>query len=169
MNIFNWIKGLFAKKTGETVKTAVSSNLEIEKQIDMIVLISLTKPTNCQNMLNFNSNIKYWQAVIKAICSAESDFNPNESYYEDTMGYYSLGLMQLSYEDYEAYDFILDPNKNRLCEVELNIKLGMIILDKLIARHGAFEINNGNYWSTLEPKNKRHQDYLDAFNKYYVG
>lgn len=189
MSLINWLKGKLSNNIGPVKKTEPSVHVptDIENQIDAVISANLPR---FSNLMNFNNNVSYWKAVIKAICSAESDFNVLETYYESdladskgndpltNMRYLSEGLMQLSYSDALVYhcDFDIAGDRNKtehdptktIFNVEKNIVCGLTILDKLVGRHGDFIFNSGNYWSTLEPKNKRHQDFINAFNKYFT-
>lgn len=119
--------------------------------------------------LKYINTLRYWQDVVVAICFAESNYNRFEYYFEETMGYPSLGLMQLSYEDCKAYGFALDKSKNEIFDVEKNIHLGMIILSRLVSKNKTIVFNDGNYWAVLQPKNKRHQVFLKKFYELRKG
>lgn len=181
--MFQWLKDIFAKK--ESSKIPETS---IEEMIDNIVHNNLLR---FKNLVNFNSNSFYWASVVKAICMAESGMNPYETYYEKyladvngndpvtEMRYLSEGLMQLSYSDTIIYhcefDVEIDRHKDEhdktksIFDIEKNIICGLQILDKMIENHDEFVFNSGNYWSTLMPRNKRHKEFLTAFNKYYLN
>lgn len=134
----------------------------IEGKINLVVFREIGKFPNMCNL----KTLKYWQDAIKAICFAETEFNPCEKYFEKTMGYYSCGLMQLSVEDNSVYDFETKLNNENILEIETNVKCGMHILDKLVKRNRTIIFNDGNYWAVLQPKNKRHQVFLKKFNEY---
>lgn len=151
-------------KKDEPVKVKVDVSM-IEYQIDGIVFDFINQGKG-NALLNFNTSMKYWQSVIKAICFAESNFNRFERFFEDSMGYYSEGLMQLSYQDCPRYNYYLDKSKDEIFDVEKNITLGLIILNTLVKRKGAYIFNDGNYWAVLQPKNKRHKVFLAQFNEY---
>lgn len=119
--------------------------------------------------LKQKGTLRYWQDVVLAICFAESSFNRFERFFEDSMGYYSEGLMQLSYEDCKFYHFPLDKTKNEIFDVEKNIHLGMIILNLLVRKNGDYIFDKGNYWAVLQPKNKRHKVFLKKFWEYRKG
>jgi hypothetical protein len=180
-----WIKkiiGGFNNKSISPPARPLASKIELE--IDFIVETNLK---NFSHLEWISSSPKYWQAAIKAICYAESSFNPFETYWEKTLGdhgidpvngskYLSEGLMQLSYSDKEHYscdfDWKADKNKSEydqtktIFNIEKNIMCGMKILDELIRKHGNFIFNDGNYWAVLMPRNKRHQIFKDKFNQY---
>ena len=186
MSFFSWLKSKFNNNTPSVKKTEPIIPSDIEKQIDSIIDNDFS---NHLNLVKANPDINYWKAIIKAVCYAESNFNVDETYYESSladsngndsatgMRYLSEGLMQLSYSDAIHYhcDFDITADRNKaekdpsktIFNVEKNIKCGLIIMDKLVANHGTVIFNSGNYWSTLEPRNKRHQDFLDKFNQYY--
>lgn len=160
--MWNYLKNLFKKKNVLPAAAPIDSSA-IEKQIDEIVWKNISKH---KNICSFK-NLKYWQSLIKAVCFAESNFNPRETYFEKTMGYYSCGLMQLSVQDSQFYPFVL--TDENIFDVEKNITSGLIILNRLMQKYGNPIFDNGNYWSTLQPKNKRHQIFLNKFNEYMGG
>lgn len=166
-----WWKKLIGGSTSGSPSPAPAkmNRIEIESRIDKKVenFLGLTFFVDNTFLLGFNPDVRYWQSVVKAICFAESNFNPRERFFERSMGYYSEGLMQLSYEDCKAYGYHLNKSKEDIFDVEKNIHLGMIILNRLVRRHRKFIFNDGNYWAVLQPKNKRHQVYRDKFNEYY--
>lgn len=168
-----WLKKIFrGSQSEESLPPAVPkiSTDEIESRIENEVYKCLTREDwHLKFLENFNADLFYWQSVIKAICFAESNFNPRERFFEDSMGYYSEGLMQLSYEDCKAYGFPLDKSKDEIFDIEKNIQLGMIIMNRLIRNNGRFIFNDGNYWAVLKPRNKRHQVFLKKFKEYYPG
>lgn len=177
----NWIKKKLRGSSSQGNSSPAPENpdkMEVIKRIDEVTLselrtasVSIGGPIipRYENLLKNRNDFKYWQAVVKAICFAESNFNPRERFFEDSMGYYSEGLMQLSYEDCRAYGFPLNKIKNEIFDIEKNIQLGMIILDRLVKNHGKFIFNSGNYWAVLQPKNKRHSVFLKKFHEYYQG
>lgn len=173
--------------SGTRLTTTIKLNTTvIEKQIDTAVANKLPQ---CGYLLNFNNNIVYWQSVIKAISVAESNLNITETYWEKTLGnppgydpiskmkYLSEGLTQVSYSDaLNRYlcDFAVeldrtktekDPTKT-IFDVTKNINCAMTILNIMVRDRGDFIFNNGNYWSTLKPENRRHKEYVKAFNRY---
>lgn len=166
MKIFNQLINYFRSKFIKKDSIKIDVNYKyIEDKCDETIKYQLeSAPNFFNNLYKFRNNIKYWQVIIKSIIFAESEFNQFERYYENDLGYYSEGLMQLSIEDNRYYDIGL--TKNNILLIEPNIKAGMIILDTLIKNHGGFIFNDGNYWSTLQPKNKRHQIFLDRVKFY---
>lgn len=110
-----------------------------------------------------------WAALFSGVANYESAYNPLTRFQESTMGtdpitrkpVYSEGLLQLSYQDIQAYPFcefdwnkdkslsatsaqktILDPLKNLYC--------GVGIMAKQITRKGHITLTSGAYWSTLQ-------------------
>jgi hypothetical protein len=166
----DWFKKKFrgSSSSGTSSPAPARDTQDVEKQIDIVVREFFISDRGIK-LLWLNSSINFWQSVVKAICFAESSFNPRERFFETSMGYFSEGLMQLSYEDCKAYHFPLDKSKNEIFSIEKNVTLGLIILDKLVQNHGKFIFNSGNYWAVLQPKNKRHQVFLDKFNQYQKG
>lgn len=162
--MLNFFKKIWYKiKKPDISRPPILTKSEIEIKIHDYVVRNISK---FQNLVEFNCRDSYWASVVLAICSAESGFNRFDRYYESTMGYYSEGLMQLSYEDCPVYNFPLDKSKNEIFEIEKNIELGLIILDRLVKSHGHYIFNSGNYWAVLQPKNKRHIEFIKAFEKY---
>jgi membrane-bound lytic murein transglycosylase MltF len=159
--MWSFLRNLFKKKN--VLPPPIVDHGAIEKQIDDVVMKNISKH---KNICNFK-NLKYWQSLIKAVCFAESNFNPNEIFYEKTMGYNSCGLMQLSVQDSKYYPFNL--TDENIFDVEKNISAGMIILNRLMPKYCNPIFNDGNYWAVLQPKNKRHQIFLKKFNEYMGG
>lgn len=171
MNIFKKIWSKLKSKSsagagGAETKTVVKVSEQEIRDVVYSIMSDTNKWDNYNNLWGEVPSIKYWENVVLAICFAESSFNKYESYFEKTMGYYSLGLMQLSYEDCRAYKYPLDKSKDEIFEVRKNIELGLIILNRLVGRYGHYIFNDGNYWAVLQPKNKRHKVFLDKFNEY---
>lgn len=188
-----FLKSLLKKigviRSGNFSPAPKSENVQmIEDAIDTVVCKYIV---GCKNLLALNADLFYWQAVVKAICYAESEFNLFETFFEKDlankygldpvtgMRYLSEGLMQLSYSDAISYhcDFDLkadrtksekDPTKS-IFDAEKNIQCGLTILNKMVEKHGHFIFNSGNYWATLKPSNKRHKVYLNKFNEYQGG
>ncbi len=124
--------------------------------------------------LTDNQKINVWAYLISAVAKYESNFDPTSRYHESTMGndgvtgqpVYSEGLLQLSYQDVQGYSFCnefnwkLDQNLNpddpskTILDPFKNLKCGVRILNKIVARHGQIAFNSGHYWSTLQPKNQ---------------
>jgi hypothetical protein len=127
------------------------------------------------NQLDENQRISFWVFLVSDIVQYESGFVPTDRYRETTMGtdpvtgqpVYSEGLMQLSYQDVQAYPFcdqfdwsvdknlaptdprktIFDPQKNLVCGIR--ILNWQVQTQNLIAY-----ANHGQYWSTLIPGGK---------------
>jgi hypothetical protein len=164
VNIFKTIYQKFKDRFFPPPAEKINTKL-VEDAIDIVVALNFNS-TNFKFLFNYSNSLRYWQSVIKAIAFAESGFNPNEYYFERTMGYPSMGLLQLSYEDYQRYQFSSDKG---LYDIETNIKLGMIILNRLVAIHQKYIFNENNYWAVLQPKNKRHQVFLNKLREYIGG
>jgi hypothetical protein len=183
MNIF---KRLFGKKQ-TTVKPPKLYISEVE--IDSIV-------NHCfntyfyPNLEHFDSDTKYWQNVVKAICYAESNFNMISTFWEKDLGkngydkvtgmkYLSEGLMQLSYSDAKYYncdfDLAIDRKKDEYDQTKTifnplkNISCGLNILDKMVGKNGGYIFNTNNYWAVLKPNNKRHKVFLEKLREYENG
>lgn len=180
--ISNWFKRE-PKSTSSNDESPVQTKLipsDIENQIDAIVHDRLI---NYKNLIKFNPNVIFWQSVIKAMAFAESSFNVLSRYEED-LGLDAVtgkkntseGLLQLSYQDAKyhgcKFDWAIDKSKSALDKtktifnVHNNIDGGLIILDKLMLKHGHYIYNTGNYWAVLKPENKRHNVFVNKFNYY---
>ncbi len=129
----------------------------------------------CSNYdsLSDSARVNFWAFLISAVAKYESGFDPLSRMVESTMGtdpitglpVYSEGLLQLSYQDIQAYPFcafdwqadktkapssskktILDPFKNLEC--------GIRILAQQIHRTKRIALSSGVYWSTLKVNGK---------------
>jgi len=140
------------------------------------------------NLKNYREDKHFWCAFFRALAASESGLDPFDTYWEKSLGkpkgydpvtgtkYLSEGLLQLSYSDHEYYgcDFNWEADKNKhesdtsktIFDPQKNLECGMIILDKLVAKHGRLLFNSGHYWAVLKPKNKRHKDFLYYWNMY---
>jgi hypothetical protein len=126
------------------------------------------------SQLTDNQKVNFWAYLVSAIVKYESDFDPTNRYVETTMGtdpitgqqVVSEGLMQLSYQDVQAYPFcnefdwehdrslsptdpkktILDPYKNLSC--------GLRILNYQVGHYGAIAIDRGQYWAVIKPSSR---------------
>ncbi len=122
--------------------------------------------------ISTEQKLKFWTFLISAVAQYESGLEPTLRYRESSMGrdpvtgqhVYSEGLLQLSYQDRQAYPFcnefdwqmdrsltvtspqrtIFDPHKNLRC--------GIRILDQIVGRNGRISFS-GHYWATLKPHN----------------
>lgn len=111
----------------------------------------------------------FWGYLIAMVAKYESAFNPTSRYLESTMGIdpitrlpvYSEGLLQLSYQDIQAYSFcqfdwsadkILSPTdpKKSILDPLKNLECGIKILASQIHRTKHIALTTGVYWSTLK-------------------
>lgn len=101
-----------------------------------------------------------WALIIASISCPESSFNPADKYHE-SFGVWSLGLLQLSYEDYpgharcelrsdgKAKATSSTPATGNAYDPKANIRCGIAILDDGFAKgHKLFQ-PTAWYWSTL--------------------
>lgn len=100
-------------------------------------------------------------ALIVSVARYESSFNPLRRYYETTMGYYSEGLLQLSYPDkawapFCAFDEKADmkipiSEKRTILNPYTNLNCGVRIMANLAESRGAIALSKGAYWAVLIP------------------
>lgn len=186
--MFKWLKKIFKKPQGggsEVVPKLFISEWEVEEIVEFCFFNN-----DYMHLREFDKRISYWQAVVKAIIKAESDFNIVSTFWEKDLGdkgydkvtgrkYLSEGLMQLSYSDaryYDAceFDWEIDKDKNEYDVTKTiftptrNIGCGLAILNNMVRRQGHFIYDKGNYWAVLKPTNKRHKIFLAALQKYLL-
>ncbi len=140
------------------------------------------------NLKAYRANDNYWCAFFRALAASESGLDPFDVYWEKSLGkprgydpitgrkYNSEGLLQLSYSDHEYYgcDFDWSTDKDKpdhdpsktIFDPQKNLECGMMILDKLLRKHGKLIFNRGHYWAVLMPRNKRHKDFLYYWKMY---
>ena len=183
-------KKLKAKiKPQEEGKRAAAKLFISEWEVDEIVEFHFFN-SDYTHLREFDSRVSYWQAVVKAIIKAESDFNIISTFWEKDLGnngydkvtgrkYLSEGLMQLSYSDaryYDACEFDWDLDKNKdendvtktIFTPTRNIGCGLAILNSMVRRNGTFIYDKGNYWAVLKPSNKRHKVFQAALQNYLL-
>jgi hypothetical protein len=119
-----------------------------------------------------------WLNIVKSLAWAESEWNPETTYRETTMGtdpvtgaqIVSEGLMQLSYTDSRNWSSIaackaIDYAKKNIRDPIVNISCAMGIMGKLVARDPAKDISDtksgGAYWSSAR------LPYKDAKGKWH--
>jgi soluble lytic murein transglycosylase-like protein len=85
------------------------------------------------NSLSAELRTKFWAELLIAVAKYESDWNPNESYYESSLGYYSIGLLQLSSVDQANYKLDEDMSKKSLQDPLVNLRCGVKIFAKLVS------------------------------------
>lgn len=130
----------------------------------------LDKAQDFEKLLGKKPADKYkaWGEVIVAVVKFESNYNPKTVYGEPPpLGYDSIGLLQLSYEDNAGYPFCkLSRAQKNLLDPLVNLNCGVRIMAQLIAKDGHISGSHLNakgktvytgasaYWSTLRPKRK---------------
>lgn len=103
-----------------------------------------------------------WMHLFSIMAKYESSYNPKTFFMEPPpLGYHSIGLFQLSYEDQPNYpECALSKKEKNLEDGVTNIKCAVIILSKLVTRDGRIAGNVGGwkggarYWSVLRYENK---------------
>lgn len=109
--------------------------------------------------------LKAWDAIMKAIVAAESNFKPNSTYHEKTQGIdkvtgkpvLSEGYLQLSYQDtlhqyYRELPAVKEISyaKKNLQDPHVNLSAGIAIMDDRIRRSGPDVVKAlAPYWSTV--------------------
>ena len=112
--------------------------------------------------LDKQGKLVVWMQLMSIMTKYESSFNPKTYYMEPPpLGYSSIGLFQLSYEDQANYpDCQLIRKEKNLEDGVTNIKCAVIILSKLVSRDnrvagyvGGWK-GGARYWSVLRSDNK---------------
>ncbi|OUR98739.1 hypothetical protein A9Q84_04820 [Halobacteriovorax marinus] len=136
---------------------------------DDLNLYDLRK-VNCSNynVLPRLDKKKFWALFMASISYFESSFNPAERYWESSMGKYSEGLLQLSIDDSDYYDFC-ELNRTTILNPENNLSCGMSVMAKQISgskRRPSGELfpKSMFYWSVLT-RVKMKNKVITFFNK----
>lgn len=104
-----------------------------------------------------------WMNLISIMTKFESSFNPKTKFMEPPpLGYESIGLMQLSYQDQPNYPTCeLNRSLKNLEDGSHNLRCGLIILNKLVQQDNriAGQVSGrwkggARYWSVLRFENK---------------
>lgn len=139
----------------ETCRKIVSENLEALEQAKDIDVFCFKYAS-----LGKSKRIEFWCELIAAMAYFESRWKPALHFGEPPpLGYDSIGLLQLSYEDkqYAKYG-VLDRKAKSLENPLNNLTIGIRVLAYWVKRDGciASEKNKGGarYWSVLRPKRK---------------
>jgi hypothetical protein len=173
----------------EIIPPPIQSSIVVDKDCspktwntewDEYIINSLSSKSSLKN---FNTNPKYWVAVVKSIAKAESCLNLVERYVESGLGKDAVtgtqnaseGLLQLSYQDskYHGCQFFWEIDKRldvksfdkTIFNPKFNLECGMIILDKQIKARGVLETISPYYWAVLNKSNKR----FSVFKKYLAA
>lgn len=129
----------------------------------------------------------FWEQMVATIACPESSFSPTSKYHE-SFGVWSLGLMQMSYEDYpghkrcdlraaEGSKATADhPADGNAYEPKANLRCAVAVLDTQIEKgKNLFQDGKAYYWSTLNlnknstPGDPRGKDKTKAIWKRYYG
>jgi len=104
-----------------------------------------------------------WMNLFSIMAKYESSYNPKTFFMEPPpLGYHSIGLFQLSYEDQPNYpECALSKSQKNLEDGVHNIKCAVIILNKLVTQNkriagqvsGRWQ-GGARYWSVLRFENK---------------
>lgn len=104
-----------------------------------------------------------WMHLFTIMAKYESSYNPKTFYMEPPpLGYHSIGLFQLSYEDQPNYpECALSKKEKNLEDGVTNIKCAVTIFSKLVTKDNriAGKVGGGwkggaRYWSVLRYENK---------------
>ncbi|BCM92336.1 hypothetical protein IAD21_04215 [Abditibacteriota bacterium] len=109
----------------------------------------------------------FWAELVIGMAKYESSWNPHSIYHEPPpLGVGSVGLLQLSYEDAQNYEFpdILKPAQKSLEDPLINLRCGLVILshwlakDKVVASGSTSSTSKGGarYWSVLRKGTNHH-------------
>ena len=125
------------------------------QQVQASGLMNLNPVDAAKYFPDGNITAQGWVNIISGITKEESNYNPNNVFYENTMGKNSVGLLQLSYDDgvvknlgYSEQD-LKDPIKN--------LQAGIQIFADQVRKDNVISGTNSNgkwvggsaYWSTL--------------------
>jgi hypothetical protein len=95
-----------------------------------------------------------WSEFWVQVAYHESGWNPKSKYFEKTMGYYSEGLLQLSYVDKQWAPYCKFPAKQDAAESILdpyiNLDCGLKIMAKQIEKKGKIIVSSGVYWAVIK-------------------
>lgn len=117
-----------------------------------------------------------WALLVASIAGPESDYSLT-SKMRESAGEWSLGLLQLSYEDYSGHKrcelrrapgsvaSATKPADGNAYDARINIRCGISILDDQVAAGAGIFVapGHGAYWSTLYPPANK---VMVTWNKY---
>jgi hypothetical protein len=116
----------------------------------------------CPNFARLDARGKQdaWIALVESIISPESAFKPGTSFPEPTLGYNSVGLMQMSARD-AACKSVGVRSEGELKFMRPNLACGLREIEMLIDEHPRRPLvqlsggygSLGKYWSTTRPTN----------------
>lgn len=168
----------------------------VDKAIDDYGKVLLTGDIGAEGMaicpryneLDKAARKKVWSQLVATIACPESGFNPKSQYHE-SFGIWSLGLMQMSYEDYPRHArcdlrkadgskaTAEKPADGNAFEPNANLRCAVAVLDTQISKGlGIFQDGKPYYWSVLNkstkstPQDPRGKDKTKAiWKRYYAG
>jgi len=146
----------------------------LEKQSSSLLTDDLKvgdlRKIHCSNFndLSKGEKKKFWSLFMASVSYYESSFNPRERYWETSMGKYSEGLLQLSVDDSNYYDFC-ELDKDSILSPSQNLACGISIMAKQVAgsrrrQSGELFPRSMFYWSVLT-RSKLKNKVIRFFNK----
>lgn len=126
--------------------------------------------------LSPDQQVTFWAELIISMAKHESNWNPQTKYLEPApLNIYSVGLLQLSYEDQPAYKLEpLDKEKKSLEDPLVNLRCGVKIMARLVSKDGVVASGTkkqsrgaARYWSVLRTGAKL--DQIKARTKKHLG
>lgn len=107
-----------------------------------------------------------WAELFIGTMQRESSWVPTTRYYEKTMGYYSEGLLQLSYPDKQwatwcRFDekgdakYPADDPRRTILNPEINMECGVGIMARQIDKFKKIVVKQGLYWAVLREGSPR--------------
>jgi len=121
--------------------------------------------------------VKFWAELIVAMAKYESAWKPTTRFKEPApLNVWSIGLLQLSYEDAGHYPLEpLSPAAKSLEDPLVNLRCAVVILARLLVRHGTVASSNGSthkggaaYWSVLRAGATHKLAEIKALTRKYV-
>lgn len=122
--------------------------------------------------------VKFWAELIVAMAKFESAWKPTTRFKEPApLNVFSIGLLQLSYEDAAHYPLEpLNPGARSLEDPLVNLRCAVVILARLLAKDGVVVGHSDGshrggaaYWSVLRPGAKHKLEEIKTLTKRYVG
>lgn len=122
--------------------------------------------------------VKFWAELIVAMAKFESAWKPTTRFKEPApLNVFSIGLLQLSYEDAAHYPLEpLNPGAKSLEDPLVNLRCAVVILARLLEKDGVVVgHSDGNhrggaaYWSVLRPGAKHKLAEIKTLTKMHVG
>lgn len=96
----------------------------------------------------------FWLVLVASVASQESAFDPNNRYYERSLGEWSEGLMQLSVSDQSRGEVCRELTSSLILDPQTNLQCAVLILKDQL--HGSRTRSANHifptrmyYWSTL--------------------